>query len=333
MQFKLWQKGKFERIYLHGVPGLSGTAFVQKRGAGFILEADEKHEDDETILLILAREVAMPWPGSAHALYDAMRTRATEGGSRSPGRPGAATRTSAAAPPPYRGQAYGIDLNFINIKNPEPVRIEVDHREPEAIDDYLARVENLVVERKHLPLGDFRINDGRVLVERKSVQDFANSVQSSHLFDQAQRMGFEPDTIGVVLLEGDVFGSHTGMLHSAVTGAITCLSFVQRMSVINSVSLEHTAYVLAKIAQHDRNGLGYNLPLHADKPKVLIDAQRYVLESVAGISAGNADALLKHFGTVQAVFAAAPAELVAVKGIGPKTAQRLYELSTQRYCG
>lgn len=336
MQFRLWQKGRIARIYLSDVPGIAGTAYVHQRAGNIVLTAQGQLEDDATILLVIARELGVPWPGSGPALYAAMLARCSAPRASSPGRrpvSGGGAAATTGAMPAFRGQAYGVDLNFTNIRNANPVRIEIDHREPQGLDAHLGQVENLVVERKHLELADFRINDGRILVERKTVQDFANSVQSGHLFDQAQRMGFEPDAIGVVILEGDVFGSHTGMLHSAITGAISCLSSVQRMTVINTLSLEHTAYALAKIAQHERNGLGYNLPLHKDKPTALIDAQRYVLESVTGISAGGADALLRHFGTVQAVFAASPAELQVVKGIGPKTAQRLHELSTRRYPG
>jgi Fanconi anemia group M protein len=45
----------------------------------------------------------------------------------------------------------------------------------------------------------------------------------------------------------------------------------------------------------------------------------------------NARLLLNHFGSVQAIANASLEELIAVKGIGEKTGQRVFELSRARY--
>lgn len=336
MRFNIWDKGGGERIYITGLHGTGDRTFVQLRRGKLELQSAEFHEDKATVLQTLADHLGIDWPSSADdALYQAARARAAAPQPRSPRGSAALQRvtqpaTSFRGPSSYGGQVDGSDLNFTNIRNAEPVLIEVDHREPTSLDDFLSQVENTVVERKHLPLGDVIIN-GKIVVERKVVSDFAQSVKQHHIFDQAQRMAFAPGTIGVVLIEGDVFREHTGMLASAITGAISCLSLVQGLSVINTLHLEHTAYALAKMGQHDRNGLGYDLPVHKNKPTELINAQRYALEAFNGVSAGLADALLAHFGSVRAVLMASEPELRAVKGIGPKTASRLVEVLTTPY--
>lgn len=332
MQFKHWQKDSIERIYLQDVPGVVGRAYLYVQGGVLMLSAEQLHEDRAHIMQVLADEVDTSLKMPANRLFEVFKAHALSSARTKPGPRGrhAVPRSTASTASGFGGQAYGADLAFGNIKNELPVTIEIDHREPAGFEAFLSQVENLTVERVHLPIGDFRVN-GRIIIERKTVLDFAGSVQSGHVFDQAQRMGFEPDAIGVVVIEGDVFRQHTGMLASAVTGAITCLSFVQRMTVVNTISQEHTSYLLAKIAQHDRNGLGYALPLHKDKPTALIDAQRYLLEAVNGISGGLSDALLRHFGTAQAVFNASESELLKVKGIGPKTAKRLRDVLATPY--
>jgi ERCC4-type nuclease len=211
------------------------------------------------------------------------------------------------------------ELSFTNIRNERPITIEVDHREPPEIDAFLAQVENCTVTRTTLEVADFRLN-GTILVERKAASDFKLSVEDGRLFDQAQRIGFTQDAFGIVLLEGDVFLGNPGMLYSATTGAISCLSMIQGLSVINTLDLRHTCFVVAKFAQHHVNGLGYELPLRKDKPKQLFSAASYVLEGVPGVSAGLAAQLLRHFGSLQAVANASEADLKQVKGIGPKTA-------------
>lgn len=332
MQFKHWQKDSIERIYLQDVPGVAGRAYLYVQGGVLLLSAEQLLEERGHVMQALAEEVGATLTMPAKRLFDAFKAHALSGSRAKPGPRGrhAVPRATAGTASGFGGQAYGTDLAFGNIKNPLPVTVEIDHREPSGFEAFLAQVENLTVERVHLPIGDFRVN-GRIIIERKTVLDFAGSVQSGHVFDQAQRMGFEPDAIGVVVIEGDVFRGRTGMLASAVTGAITCLSFVQRMTVVNTINQEHTSFLVAKLAQHDRNGLGYALPLHKDKPTALIDAQRYLLESVNGVSGGLSDALLRHFGTVQAVFNATEKELLQVKGVGPKTAKRLRDVLVTPY--
>lgn len=329
MRLNLWEKGELCRVYVDGLPGATSKAYVYLGARGIRVGGNDSELTDAQIwaqiveLLVLP---ALPPPAQFQMLCDKLRAlprrrgappappRAAGGGSAPP----AGSRFGGSVP-------YGRDLAFDNIKNAQAVEIEVDHREPAEIDGWLAQCENVVVTRKHLDLGDYRIN-GHILVERKSAQDFANSVQSSHLFDQAQRMSFDSSTLGVVILEGDLQNTPLSMLDSAITGAITCLSFVQGMNVLQTRHLQHTAYLLCKIAQHDRNGLGYQLTLRQKKPAKLLDVQRYVLEGLPGVNTNLADRLLEEFGSVQAVFAAGRDRLLRVKGLGPKRVAEIMDV-------
>lgn len=313
MQLNHWSKGAFERIYIQGLAGASGKVWLECRHGRLSLMADEMHETEATLLATLAAFVGVPTTLPGAAFFQAVR----EAAQRAP-------RPAATGYVPVAQRERSGDLAFGNIENAQPVHIEVDFREPPEIDDYLRQAPNTVVTRGHLPLGDYRINDGRVLVERKSTTDFGLSVQSARLFDQAQRIGFEDGVVGVCLIEGDLPAGNPEMYVSAITGALTCLSLVQGMSVFNTLDLRHSAYMLCKIAQHQRNGLGYELATRKSKPKQLLDAQRYVLEGINGVSPRLADALLTQFGSIRAVAAAEEAALRAVPGIGPKTAATLH---------
>lgn len=323
MKLTHWSKGGRDRIYVVDAPSAGDDkAYIELRRGRLHGDIDGC-ASPELVAEVLAHCGISP--GNPSACYDALRTFAQASRSRV----ASGMARGAAAQPRYASApAAGRDLAFENISNAETVEIEVDHREPVEIDALIARAPNTRVTRTHLPLGDYRIN-GHILVERKTTRDFALSVQSSHLFDQAQRMGFEPGILGVVLLEGDVFGAATGMLHSQIVGAISCLANVQGMSVFQTSGMDHTAYVLAKFAQHDRNGLGYNLTLRSRKPTAVLDAQRYVLEGLPGINTAMADRLLAHFGTVRAVLNASVEELRQVHGMGPKRAAALHELLTR----
>jgi ERCC4-type nuclease len=100
------------------------------------------------------------------------------------------------------------------------------------------------------------------------------------------------------------------------------------MSVLPTLSLRHTAYVILKLAQHQRYGLGYDLGLRAEKPKAALDRSAYVLEGIPGVNAGLARNLLEHFGSVAGVCAAGIADLKSVPGIGPKRAADIHSTLT-----
>jgi ERCC4-type nuclease len=59
--------------------------------------------------------------------------------------------------------------------------------------------------------------------------------------------------------------------------------------------------------------------------------QEYIVSAFPEIGMKNARLLLAHFGSVQAIVNASLEELVAVKGIGEKTAARVFELSRAKY--
>jgi Fanconi anemia group M protein len=81
--------------------------------------------------------------------------------------------------------------------------------------------------------------------------------------------------------------------------------------------------MIAKLASHFMDGLYTPVSLHKAKPKAVFEQQRYVLESLPGVSCKVAETLLEHFGSVRAVMRATKAEFLAIKGLGPKKVDAL----------
>ncbi len=65
--------------------------------------------------------------------------------------------------------------------------------------------------------------------------------------------------------------------------------------------------------------------------KTLEEQQEYLISSIASIGPIAAGALLKHFGSVEAVIKAPEEQLVKVKGIGKITAQKIREIINAKY--
>lgn len=331
-----WNQHGLDRVYLRG-PDITGKTFLTLQRGRLKLQSDEYV--DEPVIIALVHAMSGSAGMTDSSAWEAIKVRAQarplHAVAASPAGPaprGRAARTPSAPdtaacsmPATAIGAMHDLDISTIPI--PGVVEFEVDHREPDALAALLARAPNAKVTRCALELGDVRIN-GRVLVERKTMRDFENSVieDDKRLFNQAEKLAFEPETLAFVLLEGDPYTQRLRMTMQQITGALTYLSAIKGLSVLQVPDMTATAYTLAKIAQHERYGLGYNLGLRASKASAL-DLRCHVLEGLPGINAVLARRLLERFGSVAGVCAAGVAELKQVEGIGPTKAARIVEVT------
>jgi len=199
----------------------------------------------------------------------------------------------------------------------------------------------VTVQRISLPLGDIAVEDregNQLLIERKRCDsgsaktDFEISItDDGRLFDQSERLKMavgasEQQVIPVVLLEGDVYGNSTTMLCQQIDGAISFLSAVQKVSVLPVYNLNHSAYLILKLASHFVDGLYSPVSLHRAKPKAIFEQQKYILEALPGVSSKVADTLLETFGSVRNVMAASHEDLLKVKGLGPKKVKAMLQV-------
>jgi Fanconi anemia group M protein len=76
-----------------------------------------------------------------------------------------------------------------------------------------------------------------------------------------------------------------------------------------------------------------DLLLHPDAffKQIAKEDPEYTVSAFPEIGMKNARILLSHFGSIQSIANAGLAELTAIKGIGEKTAQKIYDLCRRRY--
>lgn len=228
-------------------------------------------------------------------------------------------------------------LKVEQIKMRHAITIEVDHRETKLIAELLSAHPMITVKQATLDLADFRVTDragNELLIERKrctpesSKTDFEASILDSRLFDQSERLKFQVSNsdhqvIPIILLEGSAHANATSMLLKQVDGAISFLCAAQRISVLQSYNVNHSAYVIAKLSAHFIDGLYETPTFHRRKPKALFEQKRFLIEALPGVSTQIAEALLERFGSVQALANAPEGELARVKGIGAKRAREI----------
>jgi ERCC4-type nuclease len=251
-------------------------------------------------------------------------------------------RVDAPAKPAWRDRAVThytaehartLDPNVMAHPVPAPLVLLVDHREPAALIAALQEVANLVVRVETLPVGDYialnAAGEPALVVERKTVHDFTQSIveNAKRLFHQTVAMR-EINAPGVLLLEGDLYGN-TRLTLPALSGTLSYLAVLQRVSVIPTLSMEHSIYQIVKMSRHAVFGLGYDLGLRGASPdKTPRKAAAFTLEGIPGVSATRARGLLARFGSIAAVAAASLDALCEVDGIGRKTAQSIQEVLT-----
>jgi len=212
------------------------------------------------------------------------------------------------------------------------VDLKIDFREQRSgiIEELMKCNGQLTYEVDALPVGDYWIGD-RIILERKTIVDFLDSIKTGRIFHQAYRIA-ESGKNGLLLLEGDKQNANSGLLsRNAVQGALIHLTVFLGIPVIRSLNISETAHILIYILDQSHH---HELP----RPKPIIVGltgirvsknQRqklFLLQNLPGIGTKKGLALLRSFGKIENILNAPPEDLMKIKGIGLTLANRVYQI-------
>ena len=166
--------------------------------------------------------------------------------------------------------------------------------------------------------GDVVITESnqRIVIERKTIEDFYNSIKSKRLFDQIGRI-YESSskspgvaTIVVIVLEGAP--SSTPAMYPLVTSMYQSLLLRDKIAILRTDSVEETARLILSLAS--RVGKFFSSP---NEYSSLVHVERYgrkvsglnvpylkLLMSIHGISANRAQAIAQTYPTMDALVTA-----------------------------
>ena len=183
---------------------------------------------------------------------------------------------------------------------------------------------------KKLDVGDFLLSD-RIIVERKTAQDFLQSIIDGRLLKQASVMASNYP-MAIIILEGRHLYGLRNIHPNAIRGAIVALTIDFGINVIFTESETDTAHYLIRIAKRDQSD---SITTHRSKIKKKTDTEIEMMEniisSLPGINIKLSKRLLKHFKTVKNTFSAEKKELLGIEGIGEKLAEKIYTLARKEY--
>ena len=181
-----------------------------------------------------------------------------------------------------------------------------------------------------LETGDYWIGD-RIVVERKTLSDFLNSIKTGRIFQQGYRMA-QSGKNALIILEGNKSDIvYCSMSRQAVQGAMIHLSVFLGIPIVRSINICETASLLVDIcSQSQRMELPRPKTILHGLPGIRISKKQrqklFFLQNLPGIGAKKGFALLGTFGTIENILNAPPPDLMKVKGIGNRLSNRIFAI-------
>jgi Fanconi anemia group M protein len=234
-------------------------------------------------------------------------------------------RAVEPAPAP-RGQ---LRLGDFPPDKDEPLTVIVDHREfSSGVVRELSRNGARVVPMQ-LPVADFILSE-RVGVERKEVHDFVGSLLEGRLFQQLK--GLRGAYIRPLLvIEGEGLLGISGVGQEAIMGALASIVAGFGIPIISTKDDRETASLLLAIAKREHDE-GRVPAVRGDKGSMsLPERQQFIVEGLPHVSGTLSQRLLAELGSVRGVFNATVEQLIAVKGVGRRTAEEIVRTLQSEY--
>lgn len=184
---------------------------------------------------------------------------------------------------------------------------------------------------KQLAAGDYLLSE-RVCAERKTTQDFVQSIVDGRLFKQAAELREAYET-PLLIIEGNaLFDTGINVHPNAVRGALASIATEFMIPVIWTENQYETAEMLFTIAKREQLVMKKGVRLRTKRRfRSMNEQQLFLVAGLPDIGDTTAKNLLKHFGSPARVFAATETELRTVEGIGEKTAKRLRRILVRKY--
>lgn len=218
-----------------------------------------------------------------------------------------------------------------------PVDIVIDSREDSKHPEFKTIItrEGLKVSVQELPAGDFLLlaspNKQSLLIERKTVNDFANSIRDNRIWDQSKLLkeaalidGHRP----IVLIEGDLeeLVKYRGWRIQSILRVIDTLILDMDIPVIYTPNKEASiSWIIAKAKSLGRTEEKKVIRMRVErKPMTLNERILYVAEGLVGPQLARR--LLEKFKTLRAIANASVYELMSIEGIGEKRAEEIFAI-------
>jgi len=225
------------------------------------------------------------------------------------------------------------EINFSATSVPndssEP-KILVDSRETASPVTRELSERNALISLEKLPIGDYIISE-RCGIERKSVQDFTDSIKDGRLFKELQKLRTQ-FSLPILILEGNL-NSILSIKRAAILGTLSSILLNMNILLLQTSSPEETAemlYALAKKEQQSKDKKNFSIRFKKI-PEKIPEQMEFIVSGIPGINSSRAKDLLQQFHSLRALFSAEIEDLEKTPNIGPVLAQTIVKYSLTDY--
>ena len=222
------------------------------------------------------------------------------------------------------------DISAIQkIEGSQDYTIICDNRETASAVVRALSLMGVSLELKQLPVADYILSE-RVGIERKSAQDFNDSVKDGRLFNELFELK-NNFVRPILILEGDPF-INSNINQNALYGAITSIILNLGITIYKTDNPSDSAMFIYQLAKKEQSDSKKEFKLRFDKKPIEITSLlEYIVAGIPGINALRAKNLLMELESLQKIFNADIGDLMSVENIGKKIAQEIYKLSRFKY--
>ncbi|QEE15649.1 ERCC4 domain-containing protein [Promethearchaeum syntrophicum] len=229
----------------------------------------------------------------------------------------------------FEKKKINFSANTVPIDSSEP-KILVDSRETASSVTRELSERNALISLEKLPIGDYIISE-RCGIERKSVQDFTDSIKDGRLFKELQKLRTQ-FSLPILILEGNL-NSILSIKRAAILGTLSSILLNMNILLLQTLSPEETAemlYALAKKEQQTKDKKNFSIRFKK-LPEKISEQMEYIVSGIPGINSSRAKDLLNQFHSLRELFSAEIEDLEKTPNIGPVLAQTILKYSITDY--
>jgi len=230
------------------------------------------------------------------------------------------------------------ELKYMLKKKSQKTLIDFDHEGVKEVVVYVdsremrSEVVKKLYEKAYVKVGnlnaDYVVSD-RIAIERKTVDDFVDSIIDKRLFEQLielKKNYLKP----ILIVEGD--GIYRRLNPNAIRGALATIIVDFGIPIIFTKSPEETAEFIVSLARREQLAKEREVSPHYGKTKMTLKEQmEYLVSSISDIGPVIARNLLEHFQTIENIAKASVEELMRVPKVGRKTAEKIVRIMKTPY--
>ncbi len=216
------------------------------------------------------------------------------------------------------------------------IPVVFDYREQKIYEIFKSIVKEnektIIPQKSNLSMGDVIINN-RIVIERKSAEDFLNSIIDGRLFSQLDKLIYTYE-LPILIVEGNLYDAikFREIHENVIRGVLSKIVIDYNVPIIWTRDVNDSAQYIYLIARREmeenKKSESIKIMKKSDKLEKQIEV---VVSALPSINVTLAKRILKKFKTIRNLANAKIEQLKSVEGIGDKKAEKIYSIFNTEY--